>query len=109
MTVNGRPVHLIFRLDFFIWGYLKEKVYRDRPKTIDELKIAIDSEIKNIPQKMTKNVMKSFQNRLRQCAANGGHHMNDGVLKSDCVYCYNLRDLFKCNKFLEVYFGVSFS
>ena len=42
--------------DFFLWGYLKERVYRDRPKTIQELKIAIDREIKLIPQEMTKNV-----------------------------------------------------
>jgi hypothetical protein len=27
--------------DYFLWGYLKTKVYTTRPRTIDELKIAI--------------------------------------------------------------------
>ena len=50
-------------------------------KSKDDLKIAIDREIKNIPQEMTRNVMKSFRNRLKQCVANGGHHVNDVILK----------------------------
>ena len=67
--------------NFLLWGYLREKVYRDQTKTKDDLKIAIDREIKNIPQEMTRNVIKSFRNRLSQCVANGDHHMNDVVLK----------------------------
>ena len=71
--------------DFFLWGYLKERVYRDRPKTIQELKIAIDREIKLIPQEMTKNVMKSFKNRLQQCVDSKGHHIKDVIKKKLCL------------------------
>ena len=67
--------------DFFLWGYLKERVYRNRPKTLTELKIAIDQEIKLISQEMAKKVMESFRNRLLQCMENGGHHMNDVIFK----------------------------
>ena len=67
--------------DFFLWGYLKERVYRKWPKTLSEFKNAIDQEIKLIPQEMTKKVMNSFRNRLRQCVENGGNHMNDVIFK----------------------------
>ena len=35
-------------LDFFFWGYLKDKVYKNNPKTLSELKNAIIVEINNI-------------------------------------------------------------
>uniref|UniRef100_A0A8D9B3Q2 Transposase n=1 Tax=Cacopsylla melanoneura TaxID=428564 RepID=A0A8D9B3Q2_9HEMI len=38
--------------DFFLWGYLKNKVYVDQPRTLDELKDAISQEIRNIPREM---------------------------------------------------------
>ena len=31
--------------DYFLWGYLKSKVYASKPKTIDELKCNIRAEI----------------------------------------------------------------
>ena len=67
--------------DFFLWGYLKERVYKNRPKTIRELKATIESEVRKIPQEMTKKVMESFQKRLQQCVENGGHHLNGVVFK----------------------------
>ena len=67
--------------DFFLCGYLKERVYKNRPKTIRELKATIESEVRKIPQEMTKKVMESFQKRLQQCVENGGHHLNDVVFK----------------------------
>ena len=36
-------------LDFFLWGYIKDQVYSDQPKTIEELKTAITSVIRSIP------------------------------------------------------------
>ena len=35
--------------DFFLWGYLKDKVYAQRPQTIDELKEIIVAECNAIP------------------------------------------------------------
>ena len=34
--------------DFFLWGYLKSKVYEPLPKTLDDLKANIEREIKRI-------------------------------------------------------------
>ena len=35
--------------DFFLWGYLKDKVFRHRPHTIEDLKQKITEEIEAIP------------------------------------------------------------
>ena len=37
--------------DFFLWGYLKDNVYRNNPKIIHELKEAISAKIREIPNK----------------------------------------------------------
>ena len=68
--------------DFFLWGYLKEKVYRHRPQSIQDLNTAISLEIRRIPKEITDRVMRSFRERLRQCADIGGGHLNDVIFKT---------------------------
>lgn len=63
--------------DFFLWGYLKEKVYTNRPQTTDALKAAIRTEMARIPPEMTARVMQNFRNRLTRCIANDGRHLED--------------------------------
>ena len=53
-------------LDFYLWGYLKERVYRDNPKTITELKEAIATEIRSIGPGVISDVLSSMKN----CAQN---------------------------------------
>ena len=53
--------------DFFLWGYLKRKVYASKPKTIDELKCNIRAEIAAIKK------------RAAFCVSNGGGHLIDVV------------------------------
>ena len=53
--------------DFFLWGYLKDVVYVNRPQTIQELKNNITHEISQIPREMRESVMKNFQKRLEVC------------------------------------------
>jgi len=67
--------------DFFLWGYLKEKVFRHRPHTLQELKRRIIEEVNAIPNQMCQNAARSFQNRLHQCIATGGRHLADIVFK----------------------------
>ena len=88
------PGHLIFRngdiswpprspdlspCDFFLWGYLKSKVYLGKPRTIDELKEAIRREILTIPISMLEDVMENFQNRLQECINEEGSQLIDIV------------------------------
>ena len=65
--------------DFFLWGYLKSKVYLGIPRTIDELKEAIRREILTIPISMLEDVMENFQNRLQECINEEGRHLTDIV------------------------------
>ena len=49
--------------DFFLWGYLKSKVYTSKPKTIDELKCNIRAEIAAITPEMLANIMQNARKR----------------------------------------------
>ena len=60
--------------DYFLWGYLKSKVYKPLPKTLDDLKENITREI----QKINTSVLEStFLNFTKRChlliEKNGGH------------------------------------
>ena len=67
--------------DFFLWGFLKAKVYEHRPTTIPALKQAIADEIKRIPQEVITKVMNSFRSRLERCVRCGGGHLHDVLFK----------------------------
>ena len=75
--------------DFFLWGYLKAKVYARRPGTIEQLKEAIRQEAA-IPPAMTRKAMDNYSERLQQCVINNGHHLSDVIFKSvlkNCIIC----------------------
>lgn len=60
-------------LDYFLWGYLKSKVYVDRPENLDSLKERISLEMSNITEDMLQNVKEEFYYRLGYCQqVNGG-------------------------------------
>ena len=65
--------------DFFLWGYLKSKVYIGKPRTISELKNAIRREIASISIEKLKNVMINFKHRLQECVAEQGRHLSNIV------------------------------
>jgi len=50
--------------DFFLWGYLKSKVYARKPRNIDELKNKIKEEIASIPLEVINRVVENIRNRL---------------------------------------------
>lgn len=63
--------------DFFLWGYLKGKVYNPLPKTIDDLKANIEREIKKINADVLKSTFLNFRKRLKLVIeADGGHIEN---------------------------------
>ena len=59
--------------DFFLWGYLKAKVYGNNPHTIDELKNNITNMIQSIPDEMLCNVYDNFIKRTQCCLMEDGH------------------------------------
>lgn len=67
--------------DFFLWGYLKSKVYTNRPQTLNQLKRNIRTEIDAIPVEVLQRVMQSFRARLQECQQRGGGHLTDVIFK----------------------------
>jgi hypothetical protein len=54
-------------LDFWLWGYLKDKVYAEKPRTIDELKQLIMEKMTEIPAEMIERVTESVTARMHLC------------------------------------------
>lgn len=59
-------------LDFFLWGYLKNRVYVNRPSNINDLKARIRLEMQSISPQMINSSIRSFQDRLYYCQETGG-------------------------------------
>ena len=53
--------------DFFVWCYLKEKVYQSKPKTLVELKENIAREISLISLENFSKVMNNLAVRMGEC------------------------------------------
>ena len=69
------------RESFFIWGYLKSKIYVGKLHTVDDLKVSIREEIATVPQEMLVNVMQNFEERLRTCVRQEGRHLSDIIFR----------------------------
>ncbi|KAF2891315.1 hypothetical protein ILUMI_14858 [Ignelater luminosus] len=65
----------------FFGGYLKQKVFVDKPRTIQELQIKIIEEIANIPLDMLHSAMENFHERLRECMQRKGGHLPGIIFK----------------------------
>jgi len=60
--------------DYYLWGCLKDRVYRSAPKSIDDLKKAIQTEIEKIALNEIKEAIRNFRERLRAVIeCEGGH------------------------------------
>ena len=68
--------------DFYLWGYLKSRVYVNRPRSLLDLKANIREEIGNIPADTLVRVMANTRNRYMQCMDNGGRHLPDMIFKT---------------------------
>lgn len=60
-------------LDYFLWGTLKEKVYRNRPTNVSDLKDKIYEACRSVTQDVLKKVTANCRKRIDRCiAAQGG-------------------------------------
>jgi len=78
---GGRRFARFDPLRFFFWGYLKAKVYEQRPQTLEALK-AIRQEVAAITPEMILKVMDNYQERLHQCINIQGRHLSDVLYKN---------------------------
>ena len=61
-------------LDFFLFGYLKTKVFRRRIHTLAELRETIIQHIEAIPREMLINVFDNMKRRVNKCLQERGDH-----------------------------------
>ena len=62
-------------LDFFLWGFLKDKVYNPKPQTLDELKRNIKFHIRRVSAEVCDNVVNNFRKRLSLVVKRDGGHI----------------------------------
>ena len=83
MIGHDGPLHWAARspdltsMDFFLWGYIKTKVYRPNKvyDTIQELQNSITSSLQAIDQEMLISVFDSLREKYIPCIQNGGGHI----------------------------------
>ena len=68
-------------LDFFLWGYVKSKVYADKPATIDALVANIERVIRDIRPEMLEKVAHNWTSRIRFVKNSRGGHMSQIIFK----------------------------
>ncbi|XP_076308564.1 uncharacterized protein LOC143223979 [Tachypleus tridentatus] len=59
-------------MDFFLWGFLKDKVHSTKRATIDELRVAIEEQCALIPDEMVFDVCTSISSRYEMCLEQNG-------------------------------------
>jgi len=62
-------------LDYHVWSAMLEQYHRLqlKPKTIDELKVALQTVWEELPQEHINKVVANFTKRLTACVADNGH------------------------------------
>lgn len=63
--------------DFYLWGYLKSKVYISKPRTLAQLKNNIRREIRKISAETLEKVMKNAEKRAHFAIKEKGGHLHD--------------------------------
>ncbi|XP_044762467.1 uncharacterized protein LOC123319508 [Coccinella septempunctata] len=67
-------------LDYFMWGYIEQKVYENKPPTLLQLKHNIRTEMAAISGEMCRRVVANFRFRLEECQQSEGQHLDNIIL-----------------------------
>jgi len=62
--------------DFFLWVYLKCRVYTHKPRNLNQLKDAIQQDVLTIDQQLLACAMDDFKRRIENCIQEDGRHLN---------------------------------
>ena len=64
-------------LDYFVWGHLKDTVYRGAPLTIEELKLSIYQNIAKVndDKELCQRVLENFKKQVTTCSERNGRHL----------------------------------
>jgi len=82
-TCHGPLALPIFqRVIFFLWGYLKSRVYAHKPCTLNDLKETICKETRPIDRQLTALVVDDFKKRLEHCIQEDGRRLTNIIFKT---------------------------
>ena len=62
-------------LDYFLWGFLKSRVYCPRPANLDQLEANIRREVNALDPAMVTRALMDVRVRAHKCIANNGGHL----------------------------------
>lgn len=68
--------------DFFLWGFLKSRVYANKPQTIAALKENIRQECEQLSPEIVRKVMEDAIKRAQMCINTGGSHLADIIFSN---------------------------
>lgn len=68
-------------LDYFLWGYVKSLVYRNKPQTLDHLEANIRRVIADIRPLLLEKVIENWTSRMGFLRASRGAHMPEVIFK----------------------------
>ncbi|GFU83592.1 uncharacterized protein TNCV_3501241 [Trichonephila clavipes] len=66
--------------DFWLWGYLKQLVSCDQPKTLPDLKDSISRHVRNLSQNTLRSTVEHAFLGFQILAENDGHHVEHLLL-----------------------------
>ena len=74
LSCNFIPASSSYIIDYFLWGYLKSRVYRRKFRKVEELKTKIIEEFESLRSNkhIIKRVTSTINNRISECMVNGG-------------------------------------
>ncbi len=72
--------------DFYAWGHLKDSVFKEKPKTLSELKIKITENISKISNETLEKNINNLIVRLKCCILKKGRHFASIVKGSKKVF-----------------------
>lgn len=63
--------------DFFLWGYMKQKVFKTPPENLDDLRGRIEREFENLRRhpEIVRNAIRAMQAKATKCIDKNGHHV----------------------------------
>lgn len=61
--------------DFFLWGFIKSRVYRTQPTNMADLKAKIAAAFKEVTPDMLEKSLLSYKERLHRCVERDGRHV----------------------------------
>lgn len=68
--------------DFFLWGFLKSRVYRHKLRTLQALKANIEEEINNLEPDVLRATIQNAVKRAQMCINSGGGHLTDIIFST---------------------------